>query len=38
VAGVEAMNQADGIHPNRAGARRVAENVWRVLGPLLADL
>lgn len=35
VAGVPELNQADGIHPNAAGARRVAENVWRVLAPLL---
>lgn len=35
VAGDPALNQADGIHPNAAGARRVAENVWRVLEPLL---
>lgn len=36
VAGDPAMNQADGIHPNETGAQRVAENVWRVLEPLLA--
>jgi acyl-CoA thioesterase-1 len=35
VAGVASLNQADGIHPNVAGERRVAENVWRVLGPAL---
>lgn len=35
VAGVDSMNQADGIHPNRSGAIRAAENVWRVLGPKL---
>jgi acyl-CoA thioesterase-1 len=28
VAGVPALNQADGIHPNAAGARRVADLVW----------
>lgn len=27
VAGVRALNQADGIHPNAAGARRVAQNL-----------
>lgn len=37
VAGEPAMNQADGIHPNEQGARRVAENVWAVLGPVLRD-
>ncbi|MPZ18707.1 MAG: arylesterase [Luteitalea sp.] len=36
VAGVPALNQADGIHPNAEGARRVAGNVWKVLEPLLA--
>lgn len=35
VAGVESLNQADGIHPNAAGSRRVAENVWRTLEPIL---
>jgi acyl-CoA thioesterase-1 len=35
VAGVPAMNQSDGIHPNEEGARRVAENVWRSLEPVL---
>jgi acyl-CoA thioesterase-1 len=35
VAGVPELNQADGIHPNAEGARRVAQNVWAVLGPLL---
>ncbi|MGH7624332.1 MAG: arylesterase [Gemmatimonadaceae bacterium] len=35
VAGVDTLNQADGIHPNARGERIVADNVWRVLGPLL---
>lgn len=35
VAGVDSLNQPDGIHPNPAGSRRVAENVWRVLAPSL---
>lgn len=35
VAGVRALNQGDGIHPNEEGARRVAENVWKALKPLL---
>ena len=34
VAGSEALNQADGIHPTAAGARVVADNVWRVLKPV----
>jgi acyl-CoA thioesterase-1 len=29
------MNQGDGIHPNEQGQRRVAENVWTVLEPVL---
>jgi len=35
VAGRPALNQADGIHPNAAGHRLVAELVWRELEPLL---
>lgn len=35
VGGVASLNQADGIHPTAAGQRIVAENVWRVLGPML---
>ncbi|MBI2221185.1 MAG: arylesterase [Acidobacteria bacterium] len=35
VAGDPALNQADGIHPNAEGARRVADLVWRALEPLL---
>jgi acyl-CoA thioesterase-1 len=35
VAGVDSLNQPDGIHPNPAGARRVAENVWRAVEPSL---
>lgn len=31
------LNQADGIHPNAEGARRVADHLWRTLGPMLAD-
>jgi len=36
VAGVDSLNQADGIHPTPAGARIVARNVWRVLEPILS--
>lgn len=32
VAGVRALNQGDGIHPNEEGARRVADNIWRAIG------
>jgi len=35
VAGVPSLNQADGIHPNAAGQRQVADLVWRALKPLL---
>jgi acyl-CoA thioesterase-1 len=35
VGGVDTLNQADGIHPNRAGERIVAENAWRVIRPLV---
>ena len=31
VAGVDSLNQEDGIHPTAAGQRVVAENVWRVM-------
>jgi len=35
VAGEPRLNQSDGIHPNNQGERIVAENVWRVLQPML---
>lgn len=35
VAGVPDLNQPDGIHPTAAGARIVADNVWRVVAPIL---
>ena len=35
VAGIESLNQRDGIHPTAQGARIVAENVWAVLRPML---
>jgi len=35
VAGVPELNQADGIHPTAEGQKRVAENVWQALRPLL---
>ena len=38
VAGRAALNQADGIHPTAAGARRVAETLWAVLGPVFQQL
>jgi len=36
VAGVDHLNQRDGIHPTAEGARIVAKNVWTVLKPLLS--
>lgn len=38
VAAIPELNQSDGIHPTAEGHRILAENVWRILGPLLADL
>jgi acyl-CoA thioesterase-1 len=38
VAGVDSLNQPDGIHPNARGEQVIAENVWRVLGPELGDV
>ena len=37
VGGVESLNQADGIHPTAEGQARLAENVWRVLEPVLRE-
>jgi acyl-CoA thioesterase I len=34
-AGQPSFNQADGVHPNAAGAERVAARVWRSLKPQL---
>lgn len=38
VAGEVGLNQADGVHPNEAGARLVALTVWRSLEPVLAEV
>ena len=38
VAGIPRLNQADGIHPNVAGERIVADNLWRALKPIVAQL
>jgi acyl-CoA thioesterase-1 len=35
VAGIEGLNQQDGIHPNAQGARMVADLVWPKLAPIL---
>jgi acyl-CoA thioesterase-1 len=37
VAAVDSLNQGDGIHPNAAGSRLLAETVWSALLPLLAE-
>src|SRR5688572_7544957 len=37
VAAVDSLNQGDGIHPNAAGSRRLAETVWTAVHPLLED-
>src|SRR5262245_6282635 len=38
VAGKRELNQGDGIHPNYAGERIVAANVWKGLRPVLDSL
>jgi acyl-CoA thioesterase-1 len=38
VMGVDSLVQDDGIHPNVAGHRRVAESVWTYLRPLLEKM
>lgn len=35
VGGVAALNQADAIHPNAEGHRKVADHVWKTLEPLI---
>ena len=35
VGGIASLNLEDGIHPNVEGQKIVAENVWKVLKPLL---
>ncbi|HSB09328.1 MAG TPA: arylesterase [Blastocatellia bacterium] len=35
VAGIDSLNQRDGIHPNEEGTKIVTENVYRALRPLL---
>lgn len=37
VAGHQELNLGDGIHPNARGHRVVAQNVWRVLEPILRE-
>jgi acyl-CoA thioesterase I len=38
VAGIDSLNQADGIHPNQRGHELAAANAWQVLEPLLRSL
>ncbi|MES2304716.1 MAG: arylesterase [Gemmatimonadota bacterium] len=38
VAGIDTLNQADGIHPTPRGARIVASNVWKTLKPILDSI
>lgn len=38
VAGITKLNQADGVHPNVTGEKIVADNVWKALRPLVAQL
>ncbi|MBC8087616.1 MAG: arylesterase [Phycisphaerae bacterium] len=38
VAGIGALNQGDGVHPNRNGSRIVARNMFRSLTPLFTTL
>lgn len=35
VGGLPEMNQPDGVHPTPKGHKKVAENVWKVLEPVL---
>ena len=37
VAGIASLNLPDGIHPTAEGHKRLAENVWKVLKPLLEE-
>jgi len=38
VAGDPSLNLPDGIHPNAAGQKILAENVWRVLEPIAREI
>ena len=37
VAAAPELNQSDAMHPNAQGHRAIAENVWRVLEPVLRE-
>ena len=38
IAGVDSLNQPDGIHPNARGADRAAANAWMTLSEVLRKL
>jgi acyl-CoA thioesterase-1 len=38
VAGVDSLNQGDGVHPNVKGAKIVAANIWKRIAPLVKEL
>ena len=38
VAGIPRLNQPDGVHPNLSGERIVADNLWKALKPIIAQL
>src|SRR5438034_141738 len=38
VAGNPSLNSSDSIHPNAAGQKILAENVWRVLEPVVREM
>ena len=38
VAGIARLNQPDGVHPNLSGERIVADNIWKALKPIVAQL
>src|SRR4029078_8734514 len=35
VAGIDSLNQADGIHPNATGEKIVTENIWNALKTII---
>lgn len=37
VAGVKSLNLPDGLHPNKEGYKIIAENVFKILLPILAE-
>jgi acyl-CoA thioesterase-1 len=38
VAGIDSLNQPDDVHPNLAGERVVADNVWKALKPVVREV